>query len=117
MSSSCATRSNAARKALFACCSVSAYSLILNSVPMCGSTASKRCGSTACAQRGAKASSQTLLFVVLHPTVPITIHLFGRGYTSRADQPEAKPLGIRHVPDAFRQLGVLFLPTCVGSNP
>src|SRR3954462_7746097 len=107
------------------------------SVPMWGSTASKRCSSPAKARvrtkrqrigaaqkhaarrRAARmraARMRALLLVVLDTIVPIPVHLFRGRKLRRTDQPEAEPLRVREIPDALRELRILLLPVGVRAH-
>src|SRR3954453_1374045 len=48
--------------------------------------------------------------------IPNTEHLFGRRHLRGTHEAEAEPLGISHVPDAFRKLGILLLPGRIGGD-
>src|SRR5579883_1149277 len=78
-------------------------------VPMWGSTASNRSAAGMVAAKQSSSGS-TLLFVMLGAAVPIAEHFFGRGQFRRADQAEAEPLRVGHIPDALGELRVLLLP-------
>src|SRR5947209_1256283 len=102
------------------------------SVPMWGSTASKRCSSPAKARVRTKrqrigaaqkhaarmraARMRALLLVVLDTIVPIPVHLFRGRKLRRTDQPEAEPLRVREIPDALRELRILLLPVGVRAH-
>src|SRR4051794_16146733 len=87
------------------------------SVPMWGSTASKRWG--AAPRIPAEARRQIaarLLLVMFEAAVPVAVHIVGRGEFGGAHETEAEPLGVGHVPDAFGELRVLLLPVGGGGG-
>src|SRR5437764_14883864 len=92
------------------------------SVPMWGSTASKRCSSPATArertkrQKTAAAPRPALLLVMFDAVVPIPVHLFRGRKLRRTDQPEAEPLRVGEIPDAFRELRILLFPVRVRAH-
>src|SRR5215472_5226816 len=106
-------RAKAARKASAASVCVCAYTSMRTSVPMWGSTASKRWSDAAEQSRGRRNASvraplawtgqeahPTLLLVMFEAAVPVAVHLFRGGNLHGTHEAEAEPLRIGHVPDA-----------------
>src|SRR5438045_1733602 len=92
------------------------------SVPMWGSTASKRCNSPPMARVGPKrkriaaAQIRALLLVMFDAVIPVPVHIFRCRKLRRTDQPEAEPLRVGEIPDAFRELGILLFPVGVRAH-